>query len=114
MPAHAQQSNTSVEQRLEALERRNAELEQEVQDLKSRIGEPDPAPETEERASSDIPASAATDLSENRDTFGPSIEEARAEPWRAGLNPNGGGFFLSASDNDINSGCSAMCRRRAR
>lgn len=86
---------------MEALERRNAELEQEVQDLKSRIGEPDPAPETEERASSDIPASAATDLSENRDTFGPSIEEARAEPWRAGLNPNGGGFFLSASDNDI-------------
>ena len=99
MPAHAQNSGATIEQRLEALERRNAELEQEVRELKSRI---DAQPsETGELASSDRPTPAVTDVSDASLTFVPPVEEARAEQWRVGLNPNGGGFFARSPKNDV-------------
>lgn len=93
----------SVEERLEKLERENAELRQQMSDMLAVMKREQAKPKVAAKpaaAAATEPATvaASTELSPTLET---RIKEEFDKQWKVGINPNGGGFFLKSPDENF-------------
>jgi hypothetical protein len=98
--AHGQAASSSIEARLEKLERENAELRQQMSEMltamkREKASKPGasaekPAAPTVAVSSPKLPAMIET-----------RFKEEAAKDWKVGINPNGGGFFLKSPDDNF-------------
>lgn len=91
---------SSIEARLDKLERENAELRQQVTQMQSSL---DRARKPEAGASTArVLAPPASPAATSRATSLSTVaKEEPVKDWKVGINPNGGGFFLKSPDDNF-------------
>ena len=107
-------SAQSVEERLENLERENAELRRQMSELIGQMKRESAKPETTAAKPAASPATVAASSSTAApptsatsvttappDKLATRFKEEFGKQWQVGMNPNGGGFFLKSPDDNF-------------
>lgn len=100
LPAQNVPANNSIEERLERLERENAELRRQMSEMLATFKreKAKPAVASSQPATPPVAPAKATTLPANIET---RFKEEEAKDWRIGLNPNGGGLFFQSPDENF-------------
>ncbi len=103
-PARAQNpAPAGIEERLERLERENAELRRQMSEMLAEVRRTKARPPAPAAVSAPPPPAPATVAvsSSLSPTIETRIKQELAQQWKVGINPNGGGFFLKSPDDNF-------------